>query len=118
MQKRKGGEMANVDVSITSNKDEVLNAFREQVQKGLEAIGSTAEGYAKDNCPVDTGRLRNSIAYAVEDNEVQIGTNVEYAPIQEFLDMKHKTGQAHFLRDSATTHGDEYQEIMRASLQA
>lgn len=110
--------MPNIEIEIKSNKDAVLSALREQVQRGLESIGMTAEGYAKDNCPVDTGRLRNSIAYAVEGNEVQIGTNVEYAPIQEFHDMKHKTGQAHFLRDSATTHGDEYQEIMRASLQA
>lgn len=106
------------ETSMSNHKDEVLNAFREQVVKGLEAIGSTAEGYAKDNCPVDTGRLRNSIAYAVDGNEVQIGTNVEYAAIQEFHDMKHKTGQAHFLRDAATTHGDEYQQIMQASLKA
>ena len=110
--------MPNIDIEITNNKDEILSAFREQVQRGLEAIGSTAEGYAKDNCPVDTGRLRNSIAYAVVDKEVQIGTNVEYAPAVEFRNISHKTGQAHFLRDSATTHGDEYQKIMRASLQA
>ena len=110
--------MANIDVSITSNKDEILNAFREQIAKGLEVVGSTAEGYAKDDCPVDTGRLRNSIAYAVEDSEVYIGTNVEYAPIVEYRDISHKTGKAHFLRDEATTHGDEYQAIMRAALQS
>lgn len=110
--------MADVDIKITSNKDEVLNAFREQVAKGLDAIGSTAEGYAKDNCPVATGRLRNSIAYAVEDSEVHIGTNVEYAASVEFRDISHKTGQAHFLRDSATTHGEEYQEIMKAAMQS
>lgn len=106
------------DANLKSNKDEVLTAFRDQIVKGLTAIGSTAEGYAKDNCPVDTGRLRNSIAYAVEENEVQIGTNVEYAPIQEFHDMRHKSGQAHFLRDAATTHGDEYQAIMEAALRS
>lgn len=110
--------MINLDVKITNNKDSVLSAFREQIAKGLDAIGSTAEGYAKDNCPVDTGRLRNSIANAVVDNEVQIGTNVEYAAIQEFFDMRHKTGQAHFLRDAATTHGNEYRAIMEAALRS
>ena len=110
--------MANFEVELTSNKDEVLTAFRKQVALGLEAIGSTAEGYAKDDCPVDTGRLRNSIAYAVEEKEVQIGTNVEYAPTVEYRDIEHKNGKAHFLRDAATTHGDQYQEIMRAALAA
>lgn len=116
------------DTSMSNHKDEVLNAFREQVTRGLESIGATAEGYAKDDCPVGTpestgipgyigGTLRNSIAYAVEGNEVQIGTNVEYAPYVEFRDIAHQTGKAHFLRDAATTHGDEYQELMRANLQ-
>ena len=110
--------MANFsfDVDISNKKDEVLSAFKEQIEKGLEAIGLTAEGYAKDNCPVDTGRLRNSISYAVQENEVYIGTNVEYAPEVEFRDISHKTGQAHFLRDAATTHGNEYQQIMEAAL--
>mgnify|MGYP002627118288 CR=1 FL=1 len=108
----------NIDIDITNNKDEILNAFQEQIAKGLEAIGATAEGYAKDDCPVDTGRLRNSIAYAVVENEVQIGTNVEYAPPVEYRDIAHETGKAHFLRDAATTHGDEYQAIMQAALQS
>lgn len=108
--------MANIDVKITNNKEAVLTAFKDQVAKALDAIGSTAEGFAKDDCPVDTGRLRNSISYAVENGEVYIGTNVEYAPAVEFRDIAHKTGKAHFLRDAATTHSDEYQAIMEASL--
>lgn len=106
------------EIKITSNKDAVLSEFRKQVEDGLTAIGLTAEGYAKDNCPVDTGRLRNSISYAVEPNEVQIGTNVEYAPVVEFRDITHKVGQAHFLRDAAATHSAEYQAIMEAALKA
>lgn len=111
--------MAKVtEIKITSNKDFVLSEFCKQIEMGLKTIGLTAEGYAKDNCPVDTSRLKNSIAYAVESTEVQIGTNVEYAPFVEFRDATHKTGQAHFLRDAAATHGDEYQAIMEAALKA
>lgn len=112
--------MANFDfeVDVSSKSEEVLSAFREQLNRALEAIGSTAEGHAKDNCPVDTGRLRNSIAYAVDGNDVYIGTNVEYAEVVEYRDIAHKTGQAHFLRDSATTHGDEYQAIMDSAMRS
>jgi hypothetical protein len=32
------------------------------------------------------------------------------------VDMHHTHGQAHFLRDAATTHGDEYKHIMEVTL--
>lgn len=35
------------------------------VLRALEAIGIKCEGYAKLLCPVDTGRLRNSITHAL-----------------------------------------------------
>ena len=108
--------MAHIEVKLESNKNEILKAFREQITIGLETIGQKAEGYAKDNCPVDTGRLRNSIENVVEDTAVYIGTNVEYAPAVEFRDVAHKTGQAHFLRDAATKHIAQYKAIMKAAL--
>lgn len=123
--------MSNVDLQIVNdNTDLFLSAFEQQVRAGLAAIGSKAEGHAKANCPVDTGRLRNSITFATAheqgngdevkarpgENEVYIGTNVEYAPVQELYNMSHKVGRAHFLRDAATTHGDEYKRIMEAAL--
>ena len=107
-----------IDINVTDNTGEVLSAFKQQVLAGLTAVGLSAEGHAKENCPVDTGRLRNSIAFAVHDDEVYIGTNVEYAPYVEYRDISHKTGQAHFLRDAATTHGDEYQELVETALKS
>lgn len=105
---------------ITSHSAEVLRAMRKQVALGLEAIGQEAEGYAKDDCPVDTGRLRNSISHKVEEQEeaVYIGTNVEYAPYVEYGEYKHTTGKNHFLRDAATNHGDHYKAIMEAALKS
>ena len=67
-------------VEFNNNSEQVLSAMGKAVERGLEAIGLTAEGYAKENTPVDTGRLRNSISHAVEDDAVYIGSNVEYAP--------------------------------------
>lgn len=67
-------------VEFNNNSEQVLSAMGKAVERGLEAIGLTAEGYAKENTPVDTGRLRNSMSHAVEDDAVYIGSNVEYAP--------------------------------------
>lgn len=52
-------------ITYRDNSNEFKNAFEQAKHRGLEAIGMTAEGYAKRKCPVDTGRLRNSITYAV-----------------------------------------------------
>lgn len=110
------------DVKILNDlSDEVIQAMKNQIILGLNAIGQEAEGYAKDNCPVDTGRLRNSIANQTVDDEqaVYIGTNVEYAPYVEYGEKAtHTTGAAHFLRDAAANHGDHFKEIMRAALEA
>lgn len=112
-------ETGSENIKLEDNTKEVTEAFKKQVKLGLDAIGLTAEGYAKVDCPVDTGRLRNSISYAVKDkeNSVYIGTNVEYARAVEYRDNEHHTvGKAHFLRDSATQHGDEYKQLMEMAL--
>lgn len=69
-----------------------MKKFPEDFIKDLEAaknaalpeIGALISGEAKRLCPVDTGRLRRSIGYSVDENSVSIGTNVEYAPDVEF----------------------------------
>ena len=130
---------------LIDRSDQVLKAFSEQIERGLESIGETAEGYAKDNAPVDTGRLRNSITYATKDysgkgtytdnnkkaysdatakstpdeRTVAIGTNVEYAVYVEFGDKaKHTSGAAHFLKSAATGHSQEYKNLIETSLRA
>ena len=66
-----------VDYKDTSQ--QVLSAMEKGIKNGLEAIGLTAETYAKKITPVDTGRLRNSISHTVDGEAVYIGSNVEYA---------------------------------------
>lgn len=108
-----------MQVEVKDNSSEVLKAFEKQCILGLKAIGQEAEGYAKDDCPVDSGRLRDSIANKVDEGEkaAYIGTNVEYAVYVEYRDnVTHPVGKAHFLRDAATTHGEHYKAIMEAAL--
>ena len=96
------------------NTGEVLSAMEKAIERGLEAIGLTAEGHAKKNTPVDTGRLRNSIAHAVEDKAAYIGTNVEYAPYVE-LGARGRDGK-HMLQRAATEHSAEYKKLLEDSM--
>lgn len=128
-----------ITVQFDDNSDEVLRALENAVKRGLMAIGETAVGYAQDKCPVDTGHLRGSIAYAVDGDDCYIGTNVEYAPYIEFgtgIHAEHggrqtpwafedKNGDWHmtrgskphpFLRPSASDHAEEYRDILQDSL--
>ena len=96
------------------NTDEVLVALEMAKKRGLEAIGLTAEGYAKKDTPVDTGRLRNSISHATDDESAYIGTNVEYAPYVE-LGARGRQG-VHMLQRAATEHTAEYKQIKEDSM--
>ena len=134
----------DISVNVTDNSKEVLDALKEQIALAMEAVGETAEGYAKDGCPVDTGRLRNSITYATKDytgssayaddegnsyddggalsapeeGTVYIGSNVEYAEKQEEGEFyKHVVGGAHFLRNAIQNNTKEYENIIKTILE-
>ena len=101
-------------VDYTDNSEQVLSAIEKAIKNGLEAIGLTAEGHAKKITPVDTGRLRNSISHATDDEAAYIGTNVEYAPYVE-LGARGRQG-VHMLQRAASEHTDEYKQIMEDAL--
>lgn len=101
-----------MSVRFISNAPSVLSAENKARAQALEIVGGKAESYAKALCPVDTGRLRNSITHQQysEDTEV-IGTNVEYAPYVEL--GTHKMAARPFLRPAAEGHGAEYAAIIK-----
>lgn len=78
------------NVNITSHADEIREDMDGAIARALERVGLQAESFAKANCPVDTGNLRNSITHEVSAfsfkgaKEVFIGTAVQYAPYVEF----------------------------------
>ena len=129
------GETFNFE--LKSNRKEVLRGSEEAVERGLAAIGMRAVTYThrpkeRGGTPVDTGRLRNSIAWATasqggggtdapsgggaDDRTVIIGTNVEYGETVEEGTSKRKP--AHMLRNALTDGADEYARIMEAALKA
>lgn len=128
---------ATFDFKLKSNRKEVFRGSEEAVERGLAAIGMRAVTYThrpkeRGGTPVDTGRLRNSIAWATasqggggtdapsgggaDDRTVIIGTNVEYGEIVEEGTSKRKP--AHMLRNALTDGSDEYARIMEAALKA
>ena len=134
------------DFKLKSNRKEVLRASEEAVERGLAAIGMQAVTYThrpkkRGGTPVDTGRLRNSIAWATasqsgggmekpplcggtdappdggaDKHTVVIGTNVEYGEAVEEGTSKRKP--AHMLRNALTDGSDKYARIMEAALKA
>lgn len=99
------------------NSKQIAGAINEAVSAALEEIGLSAERFAKRACPVDTGRLRNSITHALNMDEkaVYIGTNVEYAPYVE--NGTSRRNGVHFLKGAAQDHGSYYRSIMEKHLE-
>lgn len=106
-----GGVEVRVD-----NRDEFKRGMEAALATALEEIGLIAEGYAKRACPVDTGRLRNSITHIVDEGGkcAVIGTNVEYAPYVE-LGTRHQKPQP-YLKPAAEDHESTYRSIFRKHL--
>ena len=101
------------------NSEMLLQACRKQRERAFEIIGMKAEGYAKKKyCPVDTGRLRNSITHQVDSsifvNSVTIGTNVEYGKYVEMGTSKMEAQP--FLKPTIENHLSEYQSILENEL--
>lgn len=70
-------------MSVTVKNDntpQVLAALKSAIKKSLQECGNLVENEAALRCPVDTGRLRNSLTHKLSgDNKVEIGSDVEYA---------------------------------------
>lgn len=97
-------------VEYKSNGPDVIQTMNSRIPPALEAVGLQAEGYAKLLCPVDTGRLKNSISHAVQGVTVYIGTNVEYGPYVEYGTRRQRAQP--YLTPAATQHSADYKRII------
>lgn len=123
--------MAEIEVTLTSNKDEILEALGEQLGQAMIAIGMAAESNAKQEITkavydtpesksgyVRTGRLRNSISYGVDTDEpaVYIGSNVEYAPYVELGTSKMRARP--FLKPAVENYAGEYKDLLEQAMKS
>lgn len=114
--------MAENSIVFTDNLDKVLKAIDSSITAGLVEIGAKAQGYAKDNTPVRTGTLRDSIGVEVKpkEKEVYIGTMIDKFPDKPYgkhveLGARGRKG-VHMLQRSATEHTAEYKKLMEESM--
>lgn len=81
------GDSMNIHFD-TSDVMDKLGKISENLTDGLQAaLGEAGEIVRKDavlSCPVDTGRLRQSIVSTVEGNSAVIGPAVDYGAYVEF----------------------------------
>lgn len=110
-------KITSVKLKNDKTKD-IIDSLNADITVALQAIGQEAEGFAKDECPVDTGTLRNSISNKVLKKTVYVGTNIEYAVYVEYGDYKHTVGNKHFLKNSVENNLDRFQKILEAYLKA
>ena len=107
----------DIEVEITSdNTEEIMEQVTSRISVALEAVGLQGEAYAKLECPVDTGNLRNSITHTTDEDSAYIGTNVEYAPYVEYGTSKTKAQP--FLKPAAQNHSEEYKDIFESYLRS
>lgn len=110
------GDEAVIVIIRENNARQIRRLFKQQIAAALEEVGLAAERFAKAACPVDTGRLRNSITHAIDAGreEVFVGTNVEYAPYVEL--GTHGREGVKFLTRAAQDHGNFYRRIFEKHL--
>lgn len=114
--------MAGNSIVFTDNLQEVLKALNGALETGLVKIGAAAHGYAKDNTPVRTGTLRDSIGVEVKSDEksAYIGTMIDKFPDKPYgqyveLGARGRPG-VHMLQRAASEHTDEYKQLMEDSM--
>lgn len=108
------------EFEFEDNTGEILKAFENALERGLEGIGGAAVGYAQDEIrtpkqvypgvvqdAVDTSRLLQSIAYSVQGDEVYIGTNVGYGTIIELGSGPYSTTGGGTQKEHWVYYGDD-----------
>lgn len=114
--------MAQGSIVFNDNLSEVLNALDSAFEVGLAKIGAAAQGYAKDNTPVRTGTLRDSIGVEVKPDEkaVYIGTMTDKFPEKpygQYVELGSRGRQGvHMLKRAATEHTKEYKELLEDAM--
>lgn len=82
-------------------------------KRSLDKTGRKVVSDAKAITPVDTGRLRNSIRHEVSDDNVEVGSDVEYALyVHEDLTKFHPVGEAKFIEKALRKNTKTFERIV------
>lgn len=125
-----GSDWSSILEVEADNTEYVLKAIDSALAEAMDDIGAAMQGHAQQLCPVDTGRLRNSITYrlggegydfpgygaevSAHEYAVSVGSDVEYAAYVELGTSRTKAQP--FLGPAAETYADEYRRIVEEHL--
>ena len=130
-------------VTFIDNSEQTISAMERAVKAGLTAVGQMASSHARQIITaasrIDTGTMRNSIDFKVQEHTVYVGTNTSYAIYHEMgtgvyiaggrkspWAYKDAEGQwhwtrgvrpLHFLKNAVSNFVEEYKAIIRRFLQ-
>ena len=142
------GKVGGITI-VENNIESVLSELTDKTELILTKIGIKIEKFAKALCPVGTpestgkkhymgGTLRNSITFEVSGEDLQVGSNVEYAPYVELgtgpyfqtppeweqFTSDRGSGEGHgyvkprpFLKPAIESHVSEYKKIIKNGLE-
>ena len=108
------GDEEGVLIVQENNAEQIALAINQAVALAREEIGQKAERHAKAECPVDTGRLRNSITHVLDGDDAYVGTNVSYS-VFVHEGVRGRPGIP-FLRNAAQNHTTEYRNVLKKHL--
>lgn len=131
-----------VEMGVKEDKtDTLIDEVKTAIQYAMIRIGMAAQKYATNSAPRVTGHLAQSICYVTKEQEgttyskdstperripervasqeeksVYIGTNVYYAPYQEYGTRSESGKEAivakHYLKNSVQDHKEEFRKIL------
>ncbi len=102
-------------MTMVSHREEILSQLQRAKEEALTQCGQLAEAYARDLCPVDTGRLRDSIHYEVTEEGMSL---IADAPYAEYVELgTHRTAPQPFLRPAMEEHAGEFEQAIQAALE-
>ena len=93
----------------------LIDEVKKHARKQLKIAGELVVSHCKEECPVDTGKLRDSItSKLVGDDSVQIGSNVEYAAYVELGTFR--KGPRPFLRDGLNNSDSDINAVFNVKM--
>ena len=73
-----------VSVTYNGGLSKIAEGIGESMAQAVREAGENVAQRARNSCPVDTGRLRESIEVSTEGNTAVVSANTEYAAYVEF----------------------------------
>lgn len=101
-----------MSVTFKDYSKEVLSAEKDAVSRALAAVGVKWQQNVTPLIPVDTGRLRASMKYEVQEGQKQVivGSDVEYASYVELGTKRQKAKP--YLKPSILDYREDYRQMI------